>query len=46
MTSKDTYDIEQYKKEELYLKLIEIARWHAYLQILFDRELASESLNI
>lgn len=46
MTSRDTYDIRSYEQEELYLKLIEIAKWHAQLQINFEKELNSESLNL
>lgn len=44
MTNKDTYDIQEYEREQLYLKLMEITRWHADLQIAFYKELESEPL--
>lgn len=50
MTTRDTYDMDQAKKIELYEtqqkelfeKLIEITKWHAQLQIDFERELLQE----
>ena len=42
MTSRDLYDIEQHKKEELYNRLLEITKWHAQLQIDFEKELLQE----
>lgn len=42
MTTRDTYDIEEAKRMELYEKLLEITKWHAQLQIDFERELLKE----
>lgn len=41
MTSKDTHDIQEARRIELYEKLIEITKWHAQLQIDFEKELFS-----
>lgn len=41
MTTKDTYDIQEARKIELYERLIEITKWHAQLQIDFEKELFS-----
>ena len=41
MTTKDTYDIQEARRIELYEKLIEITKWHAQLQIDFEKELFS-----
>lgn len=51
MTSRDTYDIEEYEKElssELKKtrdRMMDVARWHAQLQVLFDRTLIREIAN-
>ena len=42
MTTRDTHDIQEAKKMELYEKLLEITKWHAQLQIDFERELLKE----
>ncbi|MFZ9715869.1 MAG: hypothetical protein ACO3CH_00230 [Ilumatobacteraceae bacterium] len=46
MTSRDTHDIEQYELEEklavIYERMLDIARWHAQLQVSFDRVLQRE----
>lgn len=50
MTTRDTYDIDHLKKielyeaqqKELYKNLLEITKWHAQLQIDFEKELFSE----
>lgn len=43
MTSRDTHDIQEAKRIELYEKLLEITKWHAQLQIDFERELLLDS---
>lgn len=42
MTTRDTHDIQEAKRMELYEKLLEITKWHAQLQIDFERELLKE----
>lgn len=42
MTTRDTHDIQEAKRIELYEKLLEITKWHAQLQIDFERELLKE----
>jgi hypothetical protein len=45
VTTRDTCDIEEAKKMDLmdiYEKLIQIAKWHAQLQIEFERQLLKE----
>jgi hypothetical protein len=54
MTSTDTYDIEQNKKieiyqsgqRELFAKLLEITKWHASLQVQFDKDLQEQELKL
>jgi hypothetical protein len=59
MTSRDTYDIEVYSKEQqniqeyvlplplqkIYNDMHDIVRWHAQLQVSFDRTLHKEELS-
>jgi hypothetical protein len=45
MTTRDTHDIQEAKRMDLYEKLLEITKWHAQLQIDFERELFSNKEN-
>lgn len=51
MTSRDTHDIKEYEKElSLELKkirdrMMDVARWHAQLQVSFDRTPIREMAN-
>jgi len=46
MTSRDTHDIQEYELEkklaDIYERMMDIARWHAQLQVSFDRVLERE----
>lgn len=42
MTSRDTYDIQNYEIEKIIARMYEIAVWHAKEQTEFYKELAKE----
>lgn len=44
MTTRDTYDIEQAQKMDIYEILVEIMKWHAQIQIDFFNELNEQEV--